>query len=247
MTEIITSTANPIIKSFKRLHRPRGRSEEMATLIEGPTVFREALDARVDVRSVLVEKGDTETLELCEAHGCKAKVVTAEVLAAAGDTVHPQSPLAMIDMPRPDRMHYRDTLVLVDISDPGNVGTMIRSAAALGWDVCVTGDSAHPWNPKVIRAGAGAHFKVHLSYSRGPIADAKELGLDVAASVVTGGAAPVRGEHPMALLIGSEAHGLSDEIIAASDRILTIPIADTTESLNAAVAASILMYALATS
>lgn len=216
----------------------------MATLIEGPTVLREAINAGVGLRTVLVEKGDTATLELCAAHQCEVVVVTAEVLAAAGDTVHPRSPLAMLDIPPPDRMHYRNTLVLRDISDPGNVGTMIRSAAAFGWDVCVTGDSANPWNPKVMRAGAGAHFKVHLSFSKDPIADAKELGLDVAASVVTGGEAPVGGEHPVALLIGSEAHGLAATDIATSDRAVTIPMTLTTESLNAAVAASILMYAL---
>jgi len=244
MDEVISSTANPTIKSFKRLHRARGRSEAMATLIEGPTVFREALVAGVDFRNVLIEKGDQSALAMCAEYSCEFTLVTAEVLASASDTVHPQSPLAMISTPEPDRVHYRDTLVLRDISDPGNVGTMIRSAAAFGWDVCVTGSSAHPWNPKVVRSGAGAHFKVHLSFSDDPIADAKELGLDVAASVVSDGETPKRGEHPIALLIGSEAHGLSSADIESSDRAITIPIADDSESLNAAVAASVLMYAL---
>lgn len=246
MSSTITSAANPVVKSFRRLHRPKGRIEEFATIIEGPTIFREAVGAGVEIQSVLVEKGDIATIEICEARGLSSELVTAEVLAAASDTVHPQSPVVMIAQPRPDRMHFRDTLVLRDIGDPGNVGTMIRSAAAFGWDVCVTGDSAHPWSPKVIRAGAGAHFRVHLSFSSDPIADARELGLDIAASVVSGGAAPGRGNHPMALLVGSEAHGLSPIDIEASDSLITIPIAAHTESLNAAVAASILMYALAT-
>lgn len=244
MDEVISSSANPTIKAFKRLHRARGRSEAMATLIEGPTVFREALDADVEFRSVLVEKGDDVVLELCASHSIEPTIVTAEVLASAGDTVHPQSPLAMISTPEPDRMHYRDTLVLRDISDPGNVGTMIRSAAAFGWDVCVTGTSAHPWNPKVVRSASGAHFKVHLSFSDDPISDAGELGLDIAASVVAGGRKPSRGDHPIALLIGSEARGLSARDIESSDRTITIPISDGSESLNAAVAASVLMYAL---
>lgn len=246
MSSTITSAANPLVKSFRRLHRPRGRTEQFATIIEGPTIFREAVAAGVDIQCVLVEKGDRATLELCEAQNISSTLVTAEVLASASDTVHPQSPVAMIAQPRPDRMHFRDTLVLRDIGDPGNVGTMIRSAAGFGWDVCVTGDSAHPWSPKVIRAGAGAHFKVHLSFSSDPITDARELGLDIAASVVSGGAAPRRGNHPMALLVGSEAHGLSAVDIEAADNLMTVPIAAHTESLNAAVAASILMYALAT-
>jgi TrmH family RNA methyltransferase len=244
VVDIINSMTNPEIKSFKRLHRSRGRSDEMATLIEGPLVFREALDAGVEFRGVLVEKGDDETLQLCADHACAFTIVTAEVLSGASATVHPQSPVAMISMPPPDRMHYRNTLVLRDINDPGNLGTMVRSAGAFGWDVCVTGDSVHPWNPKVIRSGAGAHFKVHLSFSGDPVADARELGLEVAASVVSGGSSPVRAERPMALFIGSEAHGLLREDVEASDRLFTIPIADATESLNAAVAASILMFVL---
>lgn len=246
MSDTISSTNNPVIKSFKRLHRPRGRDTDMATLIEGPTVFGEALDAGVRFRNVLVEKGDVATLVLCEQHDCRASVVTAEVLTAASDTVHPRSPVAMISIPEPGRMRYRDTLVLRDISDPGNVGTMIRSAAAFGWDVCVTGDSANPWNPKVIRSGSGAHFRTHLSFPKNPIADAAELGLDIAASVVSGGATPHRGKHPIALLVGSESVGLSSADIEASDQLVTIAMATTTESLNAAVAASILMYTLTT-
>ncbi len=244
MSEIITSASNPLIKAFKRLHRARGRSEEMATIIEGPTVFSEALGAGITMRTVLVEKGDNTTLQICDRHGYEPQIVTAEVLAAASDTVHPQSPVAMIPIPEPDRMHYRNTLVLRDVGDPGNLGTMIRSAAAFGWDVCVTGDSAHPWNPKVVRAGVGAHFKVHLSFSKDPFADATELGLDVVASVVTGGGEAVRGEHPIALFIGSEAAGLSADDIDRSNRSVTIPMPGETESLNAAVAASILMYEL---
>ena len=244
MAEIITSTGNPLIKTFKRLHRPRGRNEEMATIIEGPTVFAEALGAGAAVRSVLVEKGDDKALQLCEGFACTPLIVTAEVLAAAGDTVHPQSPVAILPIPEPDRMHYADTLVLRDVSDPGNVGTMIRSAAAFAWDVCVTGDSAHPWNPKVVRSGAGAHFNVHLSFSVDPIGDARDLGLDVVASVATGGCEPDRGEHPVALLVGSEAQGLTAEDRERSDRLVTIPMVSTTESLNAAVAASLLMYVL---
>ncbi len=244
MPEVITSTGNPLIKSFKRLHRPRGRSEAMATLIEGPTVLAEAFEAGIAIRNVLVEKGDDRALQLCESHSCTPEIVTAEVLAAAGDTVHPQSPVAILPIPEPDRMHYADTLVLRHISDPGNMGTMIRSAAAFGWDVCVTGDSAHPWNPKVIRSGAGAHFKVHLSFSTDPIGDAKDLGLDLVASVVSGGTEPARADHPMALLIGSEASGLSIEDIGRSGRSVTLPMSGNTESLNAAVAASILMYTL---
>lgn len=217
----------------------------MATLIEGPTIFAEALDAGMTLQSVLVERGDDRALQLCERYGHTPEIVTAEVLAAAGDTVHPQSPVAILPIPEPDRMHYRDTLVLRDISDPGNVGTMIRSAAAFAWDVCVTGDSAHPWNPKVVRSGAGAHFRVQLSFSMDPIGDARDLGLDVVASVVAGGGEPVGSDHPMALLIGSETSGLSTDDVERADRSVTLPMSGNTESLNAAVAAAILMYAMA--
>ncbi|MEE8485895.1 MAG: RNA methyltransferase [Acidimicrobiia bacterium] len=240
----ITSFSNPLVKQFKRLHRSRGRGESGRTLIEGPKVFGLAVDVGIVPEAVLRVESDATTASVCTDRSWEPVVVSAEVLVAAADSKQPRSPVAMIKIPHPLAMRSRDTLIITDVSDPGNVGTMIRSAAAFGWDVCVTGTTADPWSPKVIRAGAGAHFGLHLSTSRDPVAEARKVGLEVVAAVVSGGDAPERRQAPIALLIGSEAHGLTRELIAETDRRLTLPMPGNAESLNAAVAASIAMYVL---
>jgi TrmH family RNA methyltransferase len=183
-------------------------------------------------------------MELCRTRGWTAVVVPQEILTSASDTMHPQSPIASIAVPDTGLMRSRDTLILRDISDPGNVGTMFRSAAAFGWDVCVSGSTTDPWSPKALRAGVGSHFGLHLSSSVDPIVEAHAAGLEILAAVVTGGGQVIRSDRPIALLVGSEAHGLPDEVARLADRLITLSLPGGVESLNAAVAASVLMYAL---
>ena len=244
MVPTITSFSNPLIKKLKTLHRTRGRRDLGLTLVEGPTVFAQMTAAGVIPETILVIENDSATMELCRTQGWTAVVVPEEILTSASDTMHPQSPIASIAVPNAGPIRSRDTLMLKDISDPGNVGTMIRSAAAFGWDVCVSGSTADPWSPKALRAGVGSHFGLHLSSAVDPIVEAHAAGLEVLAAVVKGGGQVARSDLPIALLVGSEAHGLPDEIARLADRPVTLSMPGGAESLNAAVAASVLMYAL---
>jgi TrmH family RNA methyltransferase len=244
MNSTITSFSNPLVRRIKKLHRARGRREAGLTLVEGPTVFAHMVAAGVSPESIIVSESDGATIELCESHGWTPSFVTDEVLNAAGDAVHPQSPVVVIRLPDRTAIRNRDTLILCDIADPGNVGTLIRSAAAFGWDVCVSGTTADPWSPKVVRAGVGSHFGMHISSLEDPMTDAREIGLEVVATVASGAGAPVRAERRIGLLIGSEARGLSEEIILRADRTVTLSMPGEAESLNAAIAGSILMYVL---
>ena len=214
-------------------------------MVEGPLVFSEMAAAGVIPETILAVEDDTETAALCRRNGWIPIFVSREVLAAASDTLHPQSPVVVVPIPEPGAMRERDTLMLMDISDPGNVGTIIRSAAAFGWDVCFSGTTADPWSPKVLRAGVGSHFDVHLVASSDPVGHARSLGLEVVASVVAGGDQREGSDRPIALMIGSEAHGLSRDNINAADWRVTLSMGGGVESLNAGVAASILMYLLA--
>lgn len=208
-------------------------------------MFAQMVTAGVVPEAIIAEASDEATMELCYSQGWVPSLVTAEVLTATADAVHPQSPVAAIRIPEGRAIRHRDSLILNDIADPGNVGTMFRSAAAFGWDVCVSGATADPWSPKVLRAGAGSHFGMHISSSDDPVADAHTAGLELLASIVSGGDDPDRGERRIALLIGSEAHGLSEKITTQANRNVTLSMPGGAESLNAAVAASILMYLLA--
>ncbi|MFV1969512.1 MAG: TrmH family RNA methyltransferase [Acidimicrobiia bacterium] len=244
MDSTITSFGNPMVKRIKKLHRARGRGQAGLTLVEGPMAFGQMAAAGVVPEVILVVESDDVTLELCDSHGWIPSLVTVEILASAGDAVHPQSPVATIRIPDRVALRNRDTVMLNDISDPGNVGTMIRSAAAFGWDVSVSGATADPWSPKVLRSGVGSHFGMHISFSDDPVVDAHAVGLEVVAAVVAGGSEPVRGDPSIALMIGSEAYGLSEEDTERADRAVTLPMPGEVESLNAAVAASILMFTL---
>ena len=205
-----------------------------------------ALAAGVVPSEVFATPDDETTRVLARAHGIEVTPVTGEVLGKVADSANPRGPVAVIEIPAPVTPSKDLLLVLVDIADPGNLGTMIRTAAAFGFDVWVAG-GADPWSPKVLRAAAGAHFDTGLrwapDWSTGEVV---ALGYRVVASVVDGGRPPaelaVEG-HRDALLIGSEAHGLASEVIERADAHVTIPMPGTTESLNAAIAASILMYA----
>jgi TrmH family RNA methyltransferase len=136
--------------------------------------------------------------------------------------------------------------VLWEIADPGNCGTLIRTAAALGWNVASIG-GVDPWSPKVLRAGAGGHFATRLSrLDDEPLAALRAAGLTPIATVVEGGVSPdsIESTDPVALIIGNEANGLSREVVAACDDVVSLAMPGGSESLNASVAGSIAMYVL---
>jgi len=217
-----------------RLRRVRDRRETGLTLIEGPHLLAEALAGGVEVVRVFAPIGD-------EPLAGEWIPVTAEVLARLAPTEHPRGPVAVIRIP-PDRSSERDALVL-DVNDPGNAGSLIRSAAAFGLDVVFRPGSVDPWSPKVLRAGAGAHFRTRIGTSGGP-------GRGTIVTVVEGGV-PIDDLVPHLdpnrrwdVVIGSEAHGVSDDDARTADVRVTIPMPGATESLNAAVAGGIAAYVI---
>jgi TrmH family RNA methyltransferase len=165
--------------------------------------------------------------------------VSAEVMRHLAPTLHPRGPVAVMRIPPSGHM-ARACLVAYDLSDPGNLGTLIRSAAAFGMDVGVTAASADAWAPKTLRSGAGAHFATTIEQGV-HVSDLRNRGFTIVAAVPRGGTDPgiLRSVELPAILIGSEAHGLPDQLDA--DVKVTIPIR--VESLNAGVTAGILAYA----
>ena len=130
------------------------------------------------------------------------------------------------------------------VSDPGNVGTLIRTAGAFGWGFAYTVGTADPWSPKVLRSGAGAQFSVTC----GPVSkvgEVSQVGYTTVASVASGGTnLSSFPEGRYALLVGEEAAGLPDEVVGSADMTVTIPMPGVTESLNVAIAAGIIVYTL---
>ncbi len=171
---------------------------------------------------------------------------TPRVVAAAADTVTPQGLVAVASWPDlPPRPGL--TLILDAIQDPGNVGTLLRSAAAagVGQIVCIRG-TADVYSPKVVRAAMGAHFSLPLQVDRqwADLAGMPTAGTAVYAAVAQ---APlpyyaVDWCRPAALIIGNEAQGISDAGLALATTLITIPMEGLVESLNAAIAGSVILF-----
>lgn len=184
------------------------------------------------------------------ARGAQVVGVTDEVLASVSDTKTPQGVVAVAGMPDRELCLAGNPLVIVadGISDPGNLGTLVRSAAAFGLaGVVLTGGTVDVYNPKCVRATMGSVFRISVKELMGAV-DAisflKERGLSVVASHARAGI-PCHAydfTSPSAILVGNEARGLPPEALELCDARVQVPMPGSAESLNVGVAAAILMY-----
>jgi TrmH family RNA methyltransferase len=230
-----------------KLHDPRRRRAAGLTLVEGPHQLADVLASGAAVDEVFALEGDDAAFDLARSASLRATPVSHGVLRKVAGTEHPRGPVAVVRIPPADPLASVDTVVLWDVSDPGNAGAIIRSAAAFGYAVASTPGSVDVWAPKVIRAAAATQFGNRISQLAGSSLEFfQSLGMRTFGSVVHGGEdiRSVSAERPVALLVGNEAHGLPPGISAAVDVTVTIPLAGGVESLNAAVAAGIAMFAL---
>ncbi len=224
-------------------------------MIDGPTLLAEALAAGLVVEEVFTTGSHPEVVAAAGAAGAAVREVAADVLAKATETVTPQGVAAVahrFEVPLDDALAAAVrgplALVLVDVGDPGNAGTLVRAAEAAGASaVLFCGSSVDPSNGKCVRASAGASFHVPIA-TGGDVEAVLErlggLGVRRAATVVEGGtpydAADLSG--PVAIVLGSEAHGLPPDVLAGVDQRLTISMAGRSESLNVAMAGSALCF-----
>lgn len=233
------SHRNPAVVEAARLHRAEERRTRGRTLLEGPHLVGEAVAAGVRLVKVFALGDDLDGARWAEHSGAELVTVGEEALKRLSGTKSPQGPVAVIDVPEERLDPSRSVLVAWEISDPGNLGTMIRTAAAFGLDVAVSAGSVDLWSPKVLRAAAAGHFHTNLAEISNP------AGIEAVkvATVVSGGEPLAKlPDGRLALLIGSEAHGLPDDVVAGADLRVTIPMSGSAESLNAAVASAIVMY-----
>lgn len=222
-------------------------------MLEGATLLGEALAAGVEVELVLAA-GDDPAVDAARQAGVTVVAASPEAVRAAASTVTPQPIVAAArwcDAPADVLDHAAFALVAAGLADPGNAGTLIRSAHAAGADAVVLGPgSVDAFNPKVVRAAAGALFRVPLVLSLSTEDALDRLGR---AGVRRLGAAAREGDPydrvdlraPAALVVGSEAHGLAPEVRARLDGLVHIPMREGAESLNAGVAGSILCFEVA--
>jgi RNA methyltransferase, TrmH family len=240
----VRSHRNSRVVEAARLHRARDRRATGRTILEGPSLLAEALAAGVTPEVVFALPEDEVSAELATDHGLELILVESAALGRVTGTGTPRGPAAIIAVPSPVPPTGRNMIVAWGLSDPGNVGTLIRTAAAFAWDFGYTEGTADPWAPKVLRAGAGGHFRLDTTPVES-LQSLEDVGLTTVATVVSGGARPAdlpTGRY--ALLVGEEAPGLPPDVVEQSAHKVTIPMPGGMESLNAAMAAGIVIYEL---
>ncbi len=250
---IISSRRHPLIQLARALHSGKGRRENGLFLIEGRNVVAAALESEFPLREILAAPDENELSERALDLGLPVRRVENAILAYSGEAQTATSILAFGELPAPSRRveFPASTLILDGISDPGNVGTLWRAADAAGIAGVASVGGADPFSPKVVRSAAGSLF--HLPPLRGEDAATiiEKLGaqnVPIVTAEAHGGRNCFDFQWParFALVLGHETRGISPQFAAASERV-SIPIFGRAESLNVAMAGTILMYAWAQS
>ena len=258
----ISSAANDMCKKTLALHRRRNRREQGLFLLEGFGGIQDALKGTwepvyfmVDEAFVLREENSALLREFEKLRTPGYEIPT-HLMKRLTDTEHPQGVLAVFRQPghRVEQLlesPHGFWLMLDRIQDPGNLGTLIRSAEAAGLTgVLLTHGSTDPYSPKALRAATGAvlHLPVIELTEKDSDGDSlKKAGFCLAGATLEGGSSCYEQlyQKPLVLVIGNEANGIGDELMQQLDQRVTIPMKGTLQSLNAAIAGSILMFHLA--
>jgi TrmH family RNA methyltransferase len=253
---MITSLTNPKIKRVRALQtQRRAREQEQLFVVEGVRLAEEAVRAQIAPQLVLhtdhLDARGRATLDQLARLGASVEVVSPQVMAAISDTQTPPGLLAVLPLPSAFRLPPSSlsfALLLDRLSDPGNLGTLLRTAAAAGVPaVFLAPGTVDAYNPKVVRAAMGAHF--HLPLVEVGWDELPDLlsGLEVWLAEARQGEAYDRVDwrKPCALVIGSEAEGPSEVARQLTPRRVHIPMPGPAESLNAAVAAGVILFEIA--
>jgi TrmH family RNA methyltransferase len=259
MATVITSAANPVVKRVRLLADRKHRRRESAFVVQGIQPVWQAVEAGADVELLIVapdllrHPGAAEMVAATEAAGVRVARLSADVFARIADRDGP-SGLAAIVRSAPaglaDLSAGPGTVIaaLHEVGNPGNLGTIVRTASAAGASgLVLIGPSADPYDPAAVKASMGALFTVPVA----PVASAAAFLEWAAARELTVAAASGHAgtsyweadlRPPIALLLGSEGSGLPEDVLAAAGQQVRIPMTGTAESLNLAVAAGILLY-----
>ncbi len=242
---MITSRQNQLIKLIRSLKDKKYRDAEGLYVVEGVKLVREAYGLGLNIHSVIcTEKGYDaikDVPELC----ATAQLVADEVFNSASGEVSPQGVLAVLVKPTfAIAAPQGCSLYLDGVSDPSNVGMIIRTAAAAGYNDIYLANCADPFSPKAVRASMGGIFRIRTHVGKEdellkavdcPIVVADMGGVNVFDGKIDG---------KFCLVIGNEGHGVSTNLRARATYTVSIPMQNDMESLNAGVSAAILMYTL---
>jgi TrmH family RNA methyltransferase len=252
--KILTSIQNPLIKQVRKLHRAKARQEQNLLLLEGTNLIEAAcqVNYKLDIVFCTGQWRDKyprlwETL----IDRTKVQLVGTEVLDSIATTINPDGVIALapqVIAKMPEIANTKLSLAIERLQDPGNLGTIIRTAVATEVDcLWLSNDSASQAHPKVLRASAGEWFRLPMTVSNDlsqVIKTYQQHGIQVVATVPQANKIywSIDFRRPSLILIGNEGRGLSEELIALADERVNIPLSNNVESLNVAIATSLLLY-----
>lgn len=251
--EIIISPDNSRVKLMASLHNVKGRREHGLFLLEGERLVYEAITARAKLKLLVIQEGLQqqyyEEIYAANKLGAEVIIIASELMKKVCDSVNPQGIAAAAQLPGTKGVTGANVVALDGISDPGNMGTILRTAQAFGCKCIVLADGCtDPFSPKCVRSAMGAHFKLDISFTR----DLAELLYRMKVQgeyTIIGGHLngfehlPEMGKRRVAV-IGGEADGMTDKVAKQCTALWRIPMAPYANSLNASVAAGIMMYKL---
>lgn len=247
--ESISSRKNQYILRLRALASDGTfRREQGEYLCDGVKLLREAVENGAEIRSILWKE---QVEQIAGLDGVRQYLAGAELFDYASPMKNSPGPVFTVAMPEGrDEEQIKNAVVLENVQDPGNVGTVLRTAKALGIDaVILTGACADIYSPKAVRATMGAIFRQRVIHAS--LQELRELaeknGLKMYGAALSDKAENIRGlaVKKAVVCVGSEGQGLSAPLLAACDGELIIPMAPGSESLNAAVAAAVIMWEMA--
>lgn len=249
--EVISSLDNPMVKQARSLNDKKFRRYYGKFLIDGEKLVNEAVCGALEVDKIFVDAGKIGNFEyILNNFEGKVVPVTSKVMASISENVTPQGIIAEVFMNPMGEFNPEKNepfLILDRIQDPGNLGTIIRTAAATGYETIVLIDTADAFSPKVIRSSSGGIFylDIYRMTEEEVINYCKENDVEMLVADMNGVNifnANITNQN-YALVIGNEGHGVSDNFKEVGRRI-SLPMKSQMESLNAGVSASVLMYVL---
>ena len=243
---MITSKQNQLIKLIRSLTDKKTRDETGLFTVEGVKSVKEAINSNLELYALIyTEKHEKE---FSNVYDVQTELVSPELMDYISTEVTPQGVLAVVKKPCTGFVAPTSSSVLLDgVSDPGNVGSIIRTAVAFGYnEIYLTQDSADPYSQKAVRASMSGIFKAKVYITTREEVKEK-LGIPIIVADMNGeDVFNFKIKSSFCLVIGNEAHGVSDEILSLAKGVVKIPMQNGMESLNASVSAGILLYNLKT-
>ena len=257
MNHVVSSLSNPIVKEIKKLYKRKYRWQKKLFIVEGIKIIEECIKEKWNIKYIIIKEDFPLKFEISRLIDCidgnNIIIVSEKVFNEITDMENPQGILGVIEFNLSDmeflfKVKDKFFIIIDELQDPGNMGTIIRAGDAFGVNgIIITQGCVDIYSPKVVRSTMGSIFHVPIVFADDKlklIKDLKEKKVAVYATSLRGNIHinRVNFRRDFALIIGNESNGVTEDFLRTADSLIKIPMKGKAESLNAAIASSIIMY-----